>query len=172
MESMKITLRAPEPSDVDAMFRMENDPAVWPDGHTRAPLSRHLLAAYVDDYTPDAFAQGQLRLMIDCDGETCGMVDLYDVDALNRRAGVGIVVETAMRGRGIGRRALEILTDYCSCQLGLHQLYAVVSAGNTASRVLFDHVGYKIAGCLRSWVRCGGRYSDAYVYQLMLPGSC
>lgn len=62
MESMKITLRAPEPSDVDAMFRMENDPAVWPDGHTRAPLSRHLLATYVDNYTPDAFARASCGL--------------------------------------------------------------------------------------------------------------
>lgn len=166
----EISLRAPEPSDVDAMYRMENDPAVWPDGFTRAPMSRHMLAEYVANYSADPFAQGQLRLIIDVDGETAGMVDLYDVDAINRRAGVGIVVEASMRRRGIARTALNRLADYCAAALGLHQLHAVVAAANEASRALFAASGYRTAGCLRSWVRVGRRFSDAYIYQLMLDG--
>ena len=133
-------------------------------------MSRQMLSEYVANYSADPFAQGQLRLIIDAGGETAGMVDLYDVDAINRRAGVGIVVEASMRRRGISREALERLADYCASALGLHQLYAVVAADNEASRALFAACGYRTAGCLRSWVRVGRRYVDAYIYQLMLDG--
>lgn len=166
----EISLRAPEPTDVDAMYRMENDPAVWPEGFTRAPMSRHMLSEYVANYSADPFAQGQLRMIIEADGEAVGMVDLYDVDAINRRAGVGIVIEASMRRRGLAREALNRIADYCATSLGLHQLHAVVAAGNDASRALFAACGYRTAGCLRSWVRVGRRYSDAYIYQLMLDG--
>lgn len=163
-----IILRAPEPDDVDTMYRLENDRSVWPCGFTRAPMSRHLISEYVGSYSADPFGQGQLRLIIELDGVAVGVADLYDVDALNRRAGVGIVVEEAYRGKGIAREALRKLAGYCGCELGLHQLYAVVAASNTPSRSLFTECGYRISGCLRSWVRTGRSYGDAYIYQLML----
>lgn len=166
MES--IILRAPEPVDVDTMYRLENDRTVWPCGFTRAPMSRHLISEYVAGYSADPFGQGQLRLVIELDGVAVGVADLYDVDALNRRAGVGIVVEEAYRGKGIARESLGKLADYCGCELGLHQLYAVVAASNAPSRSLFTRCGYRISGCLRSWVRTGRSYGDAYIYQLML----
>lgn len=167
-----ITLRAPEPSDVDAMFRWENDRTIWPDGRSRAPLSRHRLWQYVESYSADPLAEGELRLMIadNCTGEAVGCVDLYDVDAVNRRAGIGIVIDPAWRGRGYALKTLALIADYCRNDLGLHQLWAVAGAANEASRTLFERGGFTVAGRLRSWIRISGTsYGDAYIYQRLLP---
>lgn len=165
-----IYLRAPEPGDVDAMYRMENDPDVWADGRTRAPVSRQLLWDYCANYNPDLFATGQLRMMVidKVSDAVAGMIDLYDADALNCRAGIGIVIDSRFRGRGYGSAALALLTRYAAEQLGLHQLWAIAAAANEPSRRLFSSAGFGVSGRLRSWVRVGRSYGDAFMYQRII----
>lgn len=164
----KMALRAPEPCDVDMMFLWENDRSVWPHGRTRAPMSRQMLWEYVHNYDADILAAGQSRMVIDIDGDAVGMVDLYDIDVLNRRAGVSIMIGKPYRNAGNGLAALKLLAEYAHKDLGLHQLWAVVSSDNAPSRALFAAAGYSVSGCLRSWVRIGEHYTDAYVHQLLL----
>ena len=165
-----ISLRAPEPDDVDAMYRMENDPAIWADGRSRAPVSRQLLWDYCTNYNPDLFAVGQLRMMVidRASGEAAGMIDLYDADAINRRAGIGVIIDTTFRGKGYGAASLALLTHYAASQLGLHQLWAIAAAANEPSRRLFEAAGFCVSGRLRSWVRVGRNYGDAFIYQRII----
>lgn len=166
----RITLRAPEPSDVDAMFRWENDATSWTSGRTRAPLSRHALWEYVDNYTADITVSDQARFIITdvSSSQPVGCIDLYDLDMLNRRAGVGIYIDASERRKGYGRLALDLLCGYAQRELGLHQLMAVIVADNQPSRSLFRESGFKECGRLRSWVRCGEHYTDAFVVQRLL----
>ncbi|MDE6484208.1 MAG: GNAT family N-acetyltransferase [Duncaniella sp.] len=165
-----ISLRALEPEDVDILYGWENDTDVWDDGATLAPFSRALLADYVANYEPDIFKARQLRLMItiSATGETVGTVDLYDFDPRNQRCGVGILVDTPHRRLGYATAALRLLKDYCGRHLGFHQLYSITGVDNTASRQAFQSAGFKVSGRLRSWIRCGKSYRDAYVMQLLL----
>lgn len=168
-----ITLRAPEPHDIDIMYMWENDASIWTDGSVRAPMSRKMLFDYVNGYNPDPNATGQLRMIITlCDsGETIGCIDLYDYDALNRRSGVGIVIDKAFRGRGYGRHSLELLAEYCRESLGLHQLWAIVSRKNQPSLSLFEKSGFRSCGSLRSWIRVGTSFHDALFFQRILVKS-
>lgn len=166
-----ITLRAPEPDvDVDAMFRWENDSHAWSDGRTRAPMSRHQLWEYAENYSSDILSVGQARFIICRDDEIAqtGCIDLYDIDTLNRKAGVGVYVDARFRRMGIAKSALVALCEYCRVELGLHQLWAVVSGDNPVSCRLFESCGFVRAGRLRSWIRHGESYSDAYVMQRLL----
>lgn len=165
----KIVLRAPEPADVDAMFRWENDRSIWAYGRTRAPLSRFQLHEYVRNYPADPIADGQARFIIEWNGEAAGCIDLYALDAVNRRAGVGVVVDTPYRGNGLALDALVALCGYMSADLGFHQLWAIVGVENISSRRLFESAGFSTSGRLRSWIRRGESYSDALVYQILLP---
>lgn len=167
----KISLRAPEPSDVDALFIWENDCSMWFDGRIRAPLSRHQLWQYVESYSADPLVEGQARFMIvDISSrQALGSVDLYDIDIANRRAGVGVMIAPEYRRKGYASRAIALIADYCRDALGLHQLWAIVGADNTASRNLFAAASFSVAGYLRSWIRrSSSRYGDAYIYQRML----
>lgn len=158
---MDIKLRAPEPSDLDALYLWENDQEISRYGSAVAPYSRALLWAYINSYDADPYHAGQLRLMIDVDGETCGAIDLYNVDGKNLRAFVGIVVDAARRGQGIGKAALEALSDYCCVSLGLHQLVAVVPEPNIRSIELFETAGFESLASLPQWVRLGKEFVNA-----------
>ena len=162
-----IILRAPEPADVDAMYLIENDPSLWNDGVTYAPLSRKQLWDYVNSYDGNIFAVGQLRLVVTMagDGAVAGFIDLYDYDRVNRRAYVGITIAAGYRGKGVGHRALAVLCEYCSGQLGMRQLTAVIRADNLSCRHLFEHQGFEATGHFPAWIRRGDQWVDALHYQ-------
>ena len=167
MEQLDIQLRAPEPADLDTLYLWENDPQLWPYGDTTAPMSRHMLQQYLDTYSGDLARDGQLRLIIveRNSGRAVGAVDLFDYHARDRRAGVGIFIDESCRRRHYALQALAWLNVYCPVHLGLHQLWATVSADNQPSRRLFEAAGYKTCGRLRSWLRQGRKFGDAVIYQ-------
>lgn len=172
MTDGKIILRAAEPDDVDAIFRWENDPDSWTAGLVRQPMSRHQIWEWVRNSTADLSADnGQARFIIvmaDDPDKALGCVDIEDFDWINRRAAIGVYIERQYRRKGVALRALGLLSDHCRRMFGLHQLYATVAADNQASRKLFEAAGFEITGRLRSWIRVGERFTDAYLYQRLL----
>ena len=161
-----LRLRAPEPEDLDVMFLFENDEELWADGGVTGPYSRYQLKKYIVNAKNDVYADGQLRLMMeDGDGKVVGIVDLFNFDARNRRAEIGIVVRKEFRRRKLATTALELLERHCFGYLGLHQLYAYIQEGNAASLALFARMGYRQTGILADWLYIGGRYRNVCVMQ-------
>ncbi len=167
-EKTHIHLRALEPSDATLIFMWENDRDLWQYGSTQAPLSLHQIQQYIDSYNDDVFASRQLRLMI-CEEETpVGAVDLYELDPLHRRAGVGIMIAKEHQHKGFATQALDTIADYAENRLGLHQLWCICSVTNVPAVATFQAAGYSICGRLRSWIRIGHRYIDAFTLQKLL----
>lgn len=166
-----LELRPVEPGDIDLLYRWENDTTQWRDSATVGPYSRKLLADYVDSYQANIYIDGQLRLMVDeaVTKQCVGIVDLYDFDARNHRAGVGIYIAAADRCKGYAKIALELLAAYARHHIGMHQLWAVVGMDNSPARRLFESAGYDACGRLRSWIRSGSSYADALMFQLLFP---
>ena len=161
-----IKLRAPEPKDVDLLFIWENDPGLYEVLPAAAPLSRHQMWEYVNNYNADPYATNQLRLIIeDEDGATVGYLDMFEFDPVNRRAGMAIYIGEEYRGRRFATMAIEQFAQYCGSTLALHQLWAIVAVDNMPSRTLFTGCGFKACGRLRSWIRRRNQYSDAMIYQ-------
>ena len=172
MTDGNIILRAAEPADVDAIFRWENDPQSWISGLVRQPMSRHQIWEWVRNSVADLSADSaQARFIIakaDAPEYALGCIDLEDFDWINRRAAVGIYVEPDCRRQGLAKTALRLVAEHSHRMFGLHQLYATVASDNPASRALFASEGFEITGRLRSWIRIGESYADAYFYQKLL----
>lgn len=168
-----LELRAPEPQDIDRIMSLENDTSDWDASCNIAPFSRKQIWEYIANYRADIFESGQLRFMIvkTEDSQSVGMIDLFDFDAVNRRAFVGILIDGTCRGCGIGSMALELLADYCYRRLGMHQLVATTAVDNHSAVELFKSCGYRISGRLQSWLRRGESYRDVYVMQRLLTKS-
>ncbi len=164
-----LRLRALEPYDVDLLYEWENDSDIWKAGPTIAPFSKAILEDYINNYDPDIFRAKQLRLMVEriSDHETVGTVDIYDFDAINRRAMVGYLIAPCHRGYGYGTEAVRLVADYCHNHVGMHQIGAIASVDNAGSRKVLEATGFKIAGKLRSWLVNGRSYTDAFFYQLL-----
>ena len=77
LRGQNIHLRALEPSDVEPMYRWENDPAVWGVSGTVAPFSREILRAFIEQQQYDIWRTHQLRLVIarNDDATAVGAVD-------------------------------------------------------------------------------------------------
>lgn len=166
-----VTLRAPEPDDVDMLFLLENASARCEAGFTSAPASRFEISRYIESYDGDIYAARQLRLIVTerDGGRAVGAVDIADFEPRDRRGFVGIAIAEDCRRRGLGTAALRLMCDFAAVSLGMHQLAAQVAADNEASRRLFEACGFKACGCMRSWLRRGRTYADAMLYQRLMP---
>lgn len=165
-----VTLRALEPTDLDVLYRWENDTTLWIVSDTVAPYSREALWHYLQEYTGDIYAQRQLRLIIALsqDGTAAGTVDFLNFDPLNNRAELGLFISSEMRGRGLGRQALDLITTYSREHLGLRQLYVFIAVDNVACLHLFEQYGYRRVGVIESWVKRGTSYHDVVLMQMLL----
>lgn len=162
-----LRLRPVEPEDALAMWEMESDPTQWIQNGMMAPFSLRNLKEYALQYRADPFAEGQLRLMlVDKNvAEPVGIVDLYDISASNRTAWVGIYIRPAFRGNGLGKKALQMLEDYCRRLLNLRILAAKIASENAASQRLFAKAGYTECGRLRDWLVCADCSQDILIFQ-------
>lgn len=167
LHGAKVSLRAPEPSDLDMMYLLENDPSCSQYSLTTSPISRQQLWNYLQNYSGDFHAERQLRLVIvdNTSNAPIGAVDITDYDPNDARAFVGIGILPTWRGKGYGSEAMKLIISFSANILRLHQLAAVVSVENNESMALFRAVGFKPCGRLRSWHRCGKSYTDAIMLQ-------
>ena len=169
LKGQNIYLRALEPEDLEFIHTIENDESIWEISNTQTPYSKFLIKQYLDHAHKDIFEVKQLRLVISSfNDEALGMIDLFDFDFKNRRAGVGILVkEPEDRLKGYGKEALKLLIDYSFKHLDLHQLYCNISEGNDASIKLFSNQGFKNIGLKKEWNYVNGTFKNEYLFQLI-----
>ncbi|MGS4344918.1 GNAT family N-acetyltransferase [Myroides odoratus] len=165
-----IYLRALEPEDLEFIYQIENDVNLWEVSNTQTPYSRFLIHQYLENAHLDIYEAKQLRLVI-CSKETnqtLGLIDLFDFDPKNGRAGVGIVIQhRENRAQGVGSQALELVLNYSREFLFLNQLYANIASDNQASIQLFAKYNFQEIGVKKAWTRVGQTYKDEIMYQLI-----
>lgn len=162
-----IQLRALEPEDLDFLYEIENNPEIWEISGTIAPYSKHVLRQYLGNSHQDIYEAKQLRLcIVSRNDKVVGLIDLFDFDPKNKRAGIGIVIhENAERNKGVGTEALSLLCDYAFDTLDLHQLYANVGSDNTASIKLFKKLEFSEVGLKKDWMLVNGKFKDELLFQ-------
>ena len=141
LEGRTTRLRALEPGDIELMYAWENDTQIWGVSGTLAPFSRHTLERFIEGQQFDIFQTRQQRLIIETpEGLPVGALDLFDLDPVNLRAGVGILI----------------------------QLWCSVEAGNAASLALFRHAGFSETGIRKEWLRLADGFHDEVFLQKIL----
>ena len=170
-----LKLRKIEPSDLPFLYQWENDVTMWADSDTHNPLSRHDLHQYIENTTGDIYRDGQLRLIIEdsqlstfnsqLSTKIVGCIDLFDFDARNRKAAIGMYIAPEERGKGVGKQAVQLLEDYAFGFLHLRMLYAIISVHNTACSHIYEQMGYTPSSVLKDWTLEG----DAILWQKTNP---
>ena len=190
MKESDIILRAIEPSDVDLLYKWENDQSIWHLSNTVAPFSRFVLEQYILSSHQDVYTNKQLRLMIDLKTEvrsqksevrlqdeqlttnneqltTIGSIDLFDFEPMHKRAGVGILLDASYRSKGYASKALDELIYYCFNKLNLRQLYCNISSDNDVSMNLFKKHKFEVIGVKKDWLFINNKWVDEYLLQLI-----
>ena len=164
-----IKLRALEPEDLQFVLDVENNEDIWHLSNTQTPFSRFVIKQYLENAHKDIFEVKQLRLVIsDKNDNALGLIDLFNFDFKNKRAGVGIVIkEPSNRDQGYGFEALQLLINYSFTHLGLHQLYCNISEDNKASIQLFTKIGFEKVGLKKDWNYNNGKFNNEFLFQLI-----
>lgn len=163
-------LRALEAKDLDFLYALENDAEIWEISNTLKPYSRAVLRNYLENAHRDIYEVKQLRLCIcNPNDESVGFIDLFDFDPKHSRAGIGIILNTANRNKGLGAEALSLLLDYTFSVLELHQVYANILEDNLMSIHLFEKLGFEQVGVKKDWIRWDGKFKNELLYQKLKP---
>lgn len=172
LKGENLFLRALEPEDLSFIYTIENDENIWNVSNTQTPYSRFLIKQYLENAHQDIYEAKQLRLAI-CKNNTqeaIGLIDLYDYDPRNNRAGIGIVIhKTEERGKGYGAESLELLINFAFKQLNLHQVYANIGMENETSLMLFTTFGFEKCGVKKDWNLINNKYYSEALFQKINP---
>ena len=172
LKGPNVYLRALEPEDLEFVHGIENDEAIWNVSNTQTPYSKFLIRQYLENAHQDIYEAKQLRLAI-CKNNSqkaIGLIDLFDYDPRNNRAGIGIVIQNLTeRGQGYGAESLQLLIDFSFKNLNLHQLYANIGTENETSIKLFTTFGFKNCGIKKDWNLIDSLYHDEAFFQLINP---
>lgn len=170
LQGNNIHLRALEPEDLEFVYAIENDENIWEVSNTITHYSKFLIRQYLENAHQDIYEAKQLRLVI-CkkeNSEAIGLIDLFDFDAKNKRAGIGIIIQNEIdRNNGFGKEALSLVINYVFEQLQLHQLYANIGTENKASESLFTTFGFEKIGVKKDWNFTNNQFYDEAVFQLI-----
>lgn len=164
-----VRLRAMEPEDLDALYRIENDRDVWDVGENNVPYSRYILHDYIANASADIYADKQVRMVVENEeGQLVGVADVVNFCPSHARAEVSIVICREHRKKGYARAAIRQIMEYALRTLHLHQLYAVVREDNMPSLNLFSSLGFMSKMVLDDWLFDGKDYHNAVVMQFFL----
>lgn len=150
----RLLLRPLRPDEIDAEWQamVQADPmtiAELPDeAGFRARLQRS-----------GQLADGWLDLAVDLDGELIGRIQTFVPPGRPPGPGVfevGIGLREHARGRGYGREALTLLTDWLFEHAAAQRVEAPTDPANVAMRTVFQRAGWELVGTLtefsREWV--------------------
>jgi diamine N-acetyltransferase len=99
--------------------------------------------------------------MIEQGGQTLGCIDLFDFDARNRKAAIGMYIAQEARGKGVGSEAVKQLLNYAFDFLHLRMVYAIISVNNQACSHIYEQLGFAPSSPLKDWTLEG----DAILWQ-------
>jgi diamine N-acetyltransferase len=167
LKGENIYLRALEPIDLEFLYELENNTEIWEISGTVTPYSKQVLRKYLENAHRDIYDVKQLRLCIcNSSNKLLGLIDLFDFDPKNRRAGLGIVVlQNGDRNKGVGFEAISLLSEYAFETLALRQLFANVTEDNAASLHLFKKLGFEEVGIKKDWILSQGSYKNEIMFQ-------
>jgi len=153
-----VALRPLTAEDADRMVAWLRRPDVRDDVGVRREASldytREWIAGADDDATRCARA-------IELDGEHVGNVVLDRVDAGTGLARLSIYIgDEAVRGRGVGQRAVRLMLEHAFDALRLRKVYLTVHEENARALRAYERAGFTVEGRHRAEFELRGRRVD------------
>jgi ribosomal-protein-alanine N-acetyltransferase len=97
-----------------------------------------------------------------------GMVNYHHREVRNRRLEIGYIIARKHQGRGFGTEAVQALIQYCTDELAVHRIEALIHPENTASTRLVERLGFRReGGPLTDYRYVGDKYLSVMMYALI-----
>jgi len=163
----KVYLRPLEESDVPGFYGFLADPDVRRTLVIRATV---VTESSSREYVRGAAARrDQLFAIVTRDDDVhIGNAGIHDIDAVNQRAELGLVIgRKEVWGRGYGTEAARLVCRHGFATLNLHRISLSCYAINERGLALYRRVGFREEGRRREHVFIEGRWVDEVVMGLL-----
>ena len=163
-------MRALEPEDWKLLYQWENDMKNWPVSQTLAPYSKYVLQEFIKSSNNNVFVDKQLRLMVEktSTDETIGVLDFFEMDALHKRVGIGILIGESFRHCGYALETLQLAKTLAFETWNVHQIFCHVMHSRECSPTPSDGIlerTFRVMICRdHSEDLCQGAGSTAWVF--------
>ena len=167
-ETKNLIIRPSEWGDLNDFYAWEQMPEVTEffsirDGQTMEDVVRKYVS---DDNEPSA---RQFTILLKGEGEPkkIGRIVLGDIEE-GWKAEIWriYIADTNLRGKGLGKEAMEAIMAYCFDELKLERLYLDHYTGNPAS-YLYLSLGFQYEGVLRKNCRKNGILYDVHLMSML-----
>jgi aminoglycoside 6'-N-acetyltransferase len=114
--------------------------------------------------------EGTTTYAIEYDGVVVGIeLAFEEADPQYRHAGIDIAVHPEFQGRGLGSDAIRALAEHLFTVRGHHRLVIDPAAGNRAAIRLYESLGFRPVGTMRSYERGpDGSWHDGLLMDLLV----
>ncbi len=167
-----VGLREERREDVEALFELDADAEQFSLA-SPLPFQPRTLASRQAEYDrrqtehDPKTAAFTIQRLDDEPGAAVGSVGLWGIDLHNRSAHIGISLLASVRGRGLGRDALEVICRFGFDVRGLERVSLETLEVNTPMRAVAAACGFLEEGRLRGATWYLGRRVDEVVYGLL-----
>lgn len=169
LETKEIALRELQRGDLAGRwYTWLNDAAVtrWQNKGI-LPNTREKQTAYFEAVS-NSSSDVVLAIIHRKSGTHIGNVGLHRIDWVHRSAEIGIMVgEKKFWGKGYGRQAWQLMTEYAFKKLNLHRLFAWILEENLPSLKAAEASGFRKEGRIRDVLYKDGAY-HAMIYMNVL----
>lgn len=169
LQTPRLRLRTITRSDIDAIYRLHADPRAMRYWSFPAWTDRQQARDWFEQRRHHAEREESWPWglnLIDAD-ELIGIVTLFAVNRMQRRAEVGYQLLPSYWGRGYAQEALRAALAYGFDALELNRVEADIDPRNQASCRLVERVGFRREGYLRERWHVNGEITDTALYGLL-----
>ena len=109
----------------------------------------------------------RITWILEADGTAAGWVSLFNIDWVQRSAGLGFNVAPWAQGKGVGGRGVPLVLDRALGPGRLGRVEADCDVDNQASQRLLERLGFQREGRLRAFASTPNGRRDFYLYSLL-----
>lgn len=150
-----------EQQDISFLLEILNEPGIRPELiRDNFPLRESDIRNLLFGPDPNAIKSFGLRK----EDALVGVISLYDIDWINRKAIVG---NLAVRTARVGLEAVQTLVTYGFSQLGLHRIECHAYGGNTYTPWICEKIGGVFEGAARESLYRNGSWTDVKIYSML-----
>lgn len=162
---MHITIRDFCENDIDNKIKWINDDRINKFLHYDIPLIKEKTKTWFNNVKN---LKNRYDAIIEADGNPVGLIGLLAIDDKNRKAEYYICIgEIEYMGKGIARRASEILLNIAFEKYHLNKVYLFTEINNINAQKLFKKLGFKQEGILKSDLIYNGKEVDRVVMGML-----
>jgi diamine N-acetyltransferase len=161
IRGMKLQLRALEKADLPFLHSLHNNSKTM--GYFfEEPFET--IRELEDLYEKHIHNQTERRFVLQVvnTGETVGVLSLIEIDEINRKCEIDIIVDERFQGKGYGRHGFVLGIKYACDVLNLKKVYLLLLPTNDAGMRIYKYAGFKKECRLKKEYFVNGSYWDVH----------